>query len=120
LATEVMDVMYPVNGSIPGSISIKEIQLAVARHYALTVEELVSPSRTARIAGPRQVAIHLTRDLSSASLQVIGQAFGGRNHATVLHACKRVSDRMRNDQQAAQEISEIAKQLRSRQADRDY
>jgi chromosomal replication initiator protein len=120
LATEVMDVMYPVSGSVSGSMSIDEIQVAVARHYALTVQELVSPSRAVRIAWPRQVAIHLTRQLSTASLQAIGGAFGGRNHATVLHACKRVSERMRNDQQVAQEISEISEQLRACQADRQY
>ena len=57
-------------------------------------QELVSAGRTARIAWPRQVAIHLARDLTDASLSAIGEAFGGRNHATVLHACKRVAERI--------------------------
>ena len=60
---------------------------------SLTVAELISAIRTARIAWPRQVAIHLARELTHASLPAIGAAFGGRNHATVLHACKRVSER---------------------------
>jgi chromosomal replication initiator protein len=118
LATEVMDVMYPAGGST--SLSIEAIQTAVADYYALTPEELVSPSRAARIAWPRQIAIHLARDLSTASLQAIGSAFGGRNHATVLHACKRVSERLHNDQQAVDQIAQIHAQLRGRQADRDY
>jgi chromosomal replication initiator protein len=116
LAAEVMDVMYPAGGSV--SLSIETIQETVAGYYELTVKELVSASRAVRIAWPRQVAIHLARDLSTASLQAIGHAFGGRNHATVLHACKRVSDRLHNDPQAVDQIAEIEAQLRGRQADR--
>ena len=104
LATEVMDAMYPPRGS--GRPSIDDVKRAVAAHFELSVDELVSPSRTARIAWPRQVAIHLARELCGASLQAIGEAFGGRNHATVLHACKRVSDRLSNDQQAVDDIAD--------------
>ncbi|HEY2260712.1 MAG TPA: chromosomal replication initiator protein DnaA [Solirubrobacteraceae bacterium] len=118
LATEVMDVMYPPRG--PTSLSIEAIQRTVADYYDLSPKELVSPSRAARIAWPRQLAIHLARDHSSVSLQVIGKAFGGRNHATVLHACKRVSERLHNDQQAVDQLAEIERQLRNRQADRHY
>jgi chromosomal replication initiator protein len=59
------------------------------------------------VTWPRQVAIHLARALTGASLQAIGDAFGGRNHATVLHACKRVSQRMGKDQQAVDEVEEL-------------
>ena len=117
LTREVMDVMYPLGGS--GMPSIEDVQVAVAAHFGLTVGELVSPSRAARIAWPRQVAIHLARELSSASLKDIGSAFGGRNHATVLHACKRVSERLRDDQHAAAELSEINELVRGGHADRN-
>ena len=88
-------------------------------YYAISVAELISPSRSARVTWPRQVAIHLARELGIASLQVLGGAFGGRNHATVLHACKRVSQRMRDDQHAVDEIAEIRRRLRDCTADRD-
>jgi chromosomal replication initiator protein len=95
-------------------MSIETVKTAVAAHYGLTVEELVSASRAARVAWPRQLAIHLTRELTGASLTAIGDAFGGRNHATVVHACKRVAERAANDQQAAVDIDELARLLRRR------
>jgi chromosomal replication initiator protein len=117
LARQVMDVMHPARGS--GAPSLEDIQFTVAGHFGLTVQELVSVSRTARVTWPRQVALHLARELSDASLQAIGEAFGGRNHATVLHACKRVSERLRDDQHVAAELSELSRLLCGAQADRD-
>ena len=105
LATTVLDTMYPENAA--RSLSIGQIQAVVASHYELAVSELVSASRTARITWPRQVAIYLTRELTSTPLQTIGEAFGGRNHATVLHACKRVSERVADDQQAGSELAQL-------------
>ena len=114
LATEVLDAMYPGQRQRPPSIT--DVQHAVADHFGLTTEELTSSSRVSRLAWPRQVAIHLARDLTGASLPTIGKAFGGRNHSTVLHACKRVSERMKNDQQAVDVIGQLS-QLVSRARD---
>ena len=61
------------------------------------------------------MAIHLARELTGASLQAIGEAFGGRNHATVLHACKRVEERVGSDQQAVHELEELATTLSGNQ-----
>jgi chromosomal replication initiator protein len=105
LASTVLDTMYPARGR--SQLSIARIQAQVAAHYELAVSELVSPTRVARIAWPRQVAIYLSRELTESPLGAIGDAFGGRNHATVLHACKRVSDRLANDQQAQAEIHSL-------------
>ncbi|MBV9311697.1 MAG: chromosomal replication initiator protein DnaA [Solirubrobacterales bacterium] len=116
LATAVLDGMHPSRARAAPSIG--DIQLTVATHYGLSVSDLVSPSRTARIAWPRQVAIALSRELTEASLPVIGQAFGGRNHATVLHACKRVSDRLLTDQQAAVEVDGLRSTVRGAHRDR--
>lgn len=118
LAAEVLDAMYP---SRPGGAAptIPEVQAAVAEHFGLTVDQLTSASRAVRVTWPRQIAIHLARDLTGASLPTIGRAFGGRNHATVLHACKRVSDRLKNDRQVVDEISGLADRLRSHDDDRD-
>ncbi|MGZ4167716.1 MAG: chromosomal replication initiator protein DnaA [Solirubrobacteraceae bacterium] len=118
LAKEVLDAMYPVRRGA-GPPSIAEVQAVVASHFKLSVEQLTSASRTSAISWPRQVAIHLSRDLTGASLPAIGKAFGGRNHATVLHACKRVSERLKDDQQAVDEIEALAALVATTQADRD-
>ncbi len=117
LATEVMDSMYPVRGS--RSPTIAEVQAVVASHHSLSVAELVSPTRVARVAWPRQLAIHLARELTGASLQAIGEAFGGRNHATVLHACKRVSEQLSADHHVAGELDALSTEISNRHADRD-
>ena len=109
LATEVMDSMYPSSGA--GAITIAAVQKVVADRYSLSVEELVSAARAARIAWPRHLAIHLSRELTSSSLHAIGDAFGRRNHATVLHACKRVAERLRDDPNVASELALLTAEL---------
>ncbi|MDQ6731733.1 MAG: chromosomal replication initiator protein DnaA [Actinomycetota bacterium] len=116
LATEVMDHLYP--DSTPSTPTIKGVQAVVAAHFAISTAELVSAGRTARIAWPRQVAIHLARDLTGASLQAIGDAFGGRNHGTVLHACKRVAERAGADDNILNEVRVLAERVRHHHTDR--
>jgi chromosomal replication initiator protein len=108
--------MYP--RSLSHTPTIAEIQVAVASHHHISVEELKSASRAGRVAWARQVAIHLSRQHTAASLNTIGQAFGGRNHATVLHACKRVSQRITDDPEAARDLGELSKLIGGTQADR--
>jgi chromosomal replication initiator protein len=114
----VMDTMYPVRGRTRPTIT--DVQAVVAARYSLSTAELVSSGRTARLAWPRQIAIHLSRELTGASLQTIGEAFGGRNHGTVLHACKRVSERAADDQNICGELHSLSSEIRSLLADRDY
>jgi chromosomal replication initiator protein len=104
----------------PRQTSIPQIQATVASHYGLDVSELLSSSRAARIAWPRQLAIYLAREYTGTSLQTIGEAFGGRNHATVLHACKRVSDRLANDQQLCEELGKLKAEVGGARDDRAY
>ena len=118
LVTEVMDTMYPLRGRTQPTIA--DVQAVVASHYSLSTAELVSAGRTARLAWPRQIAIHLSRELTGAPLQTIGEAFGGRNHGTVLHACKRVSERVADDHNVAGELDSLSREIHSRLADRDY
>ena len=87
LATEVLDGLYPAQPA--GRALCAEIQAAACQHFGLSAEELLSPSRTARIAWPRQVAMYLARELTDESLPAIGRHFGGRDHTTVLHALRR-------------------------------
>jgi chromosomal replication initiator protein len=116
LATKVLDRIQPTTGA--GSVSIDSIQQAVAAHYGLSVQELISPNRAARIAWPRQVAIHLCKTLTETSLQELGQAFGGRDHTTVLHACRRVAERVGDDRDDAAVVHELETVLTAAQADR--
>jgi chromosomal replication initiator protein len=107
LAEAVLDEIHPKPPANATSTSVDEIQHAVASYYSLQRAQLTSSSRAASVTWPRQVAIHLARSLTDASLHAIGDAFGGRNHATVLHACKRVAERMDLDQQAVHDIEEL-------------
>jgi chromosomal replication initiator protein len=108
LAETVLDEIHPRRPEAKGaSTSVGDIQNAVASYYGLALAQLVSSSRAAGVMWPRQVAIHLARAFTDSSLNAIGEAFGGRNHATVLHACKRVTERMNLDQQAVHEVEEL-------------
>ena len=78
-----------------------------------TRDELLSGSRTARIAWPRQVAMYLAREHTQASLPAIGAAFGGRNHTTVMHAVKRTEQRMSADRDAYDAIQAVTARLRA-------
>ncbi len=109
LATHVLDQMHPETAS--STVTVETIQVSVASRYGISVDDLVSAGRAARIAWPRQVAMHLARQLTHASLNDIGAAFGGRNHATILHACKRVSERLRQDPDAAADVSQLTSSL---------
>jgi chromosomal replication initiator protein len=116
LAMTVLDTMYPQRST--RSLTIGAIQSAVATHYDVAISDMVSSSRAARISWPRQVAIYLSRELTSTPLQAIGDAFGGRNHATVLHACKRVSDRLAHDGHTDGELEELRTAISHSGADR--
>jgi chromosomal replication initiator protein len=118
LTMTVLDTMYPDGPS--RQMSIGHIQATVASRYGLAVSELLSPSRAARVAWPRQLAIYLSREFTATSLQTIGDAFGGRNHATVLHACKRVSDRISKNQQLCEELGELKAAVTDAGNDRSY
>jgi len=93
------------------SITIEQIQRRVAEHYDVRVADMTSKRRPASIAFPRQVAMYLARELTKASLNEIGEAFGGRDHGTVLHACKLVKKRMGEQDNIRQTISFIDSSL---------
>jgi len=80
-------------------VTIENIQKTVAEYYKLRVADLVSKRRTRSIARPRQIAMALAKELTNHSLPEIGDAFGGRDHTTVLHACRKVTE-LRTDNAA--------------------
>jgi len=77
-----------------GEVRMDLIQEAVARHYSISLDELVGEKRTKRVVMPRQVAMYLCRELTDSSLPAIGRAFGGRDHTTVLYAVQKVTKQM--------------------------
>ena len=80
-----------------GPISIDVIQDAVSSYFGFEVEDLKSPKRTADLAFARQVAMYLSRELTDLSLQQIGVAFNKKDHTTVLHACRKIEEIMKDD-----------------------
>jgi len=93
------------------SVNIEVIQKKVAEHYDIRLADMTSKRRPENIAFPRQVAMSLARQMTENSLSSIGEAFGGRDHGTVLHACRLVKDRMEVDANVRQVVSYLEKQL---------
>ena len=92
-------------------VTIEEIQKKTAEFYKLELRELHSTRRARRVARPRQVAMFLARELTSRSLPDIGRRFGGRDHTTVLHACRRIEELCKSDPVFQQEVDFLRKVL---------
>ena len=92
-------------------LTVDGIQKQVAEHFGIRFAELIGKKRSANVVFPRQVAMYLARRHTKASLHEIGQTFGGRHHGTVLHACKAVSMRIKNEEQIRQTMAGLATQL---------
>jgi chromosomal replication initiator protein len=86
------------------AVNIDQVQRKVAEHYDVRLADMTSKRRPANIAFPRQIAMFISRRLTKNSLQDIGEAFGGRDHGTVIHACKTVQDRMDKEESLRQVI----------------
>lgn len=84
----------------------------VADHFDLRVADILGRRRPDHIAFPRQVAMFLARTLTESSLSTIGEAFGGRDHGTVLHACRAVTDRMETDPTVRKAVNHLDRELR--------
>ena len=93
-------------------ISIDNIQKTVADYYKIKVSEMYSKKRVRSLARPRQVAMALAKELTPMSLPEIGEAFGGRDHTTVLHACRKVRELVEADQLIARDHSLLMQILR--------
>jgi chromosomal replication initiator protein len=93
------------------TISIEVIQKKVAENFDIRLADMTSKRRPENIAFPRQIAMYLSRQLTESSLNTIGEAFGGRDHGTVLHAFRVVKDRMEVDANVRQRVNHIEKLL---------
>lgn len=92
-------------------ISIENIQKTAAEYYKIRVADLLSKRRSRSVARPRQVAMALAKDLTSHSLPEIGDAFGGRDHTTVLHACRKISELRHKDQRIEEDYNNLSNLL---------
>lgn len=92
-------------------ISIADIQQRVANEFGLRVEDINGRRRTAAIAHPRQIAMFLARQHTSCSLQDIGEAFGGRDHGTVLHAMRTIEEKLRVDATLREVMGRVSEAL---------
>jgi chromosomal replication initiator protein len=93
-------------------ISIDNIQKTVADYYKIKVSEMYSKKRVRSLARPRQIAMALAKELTPMSLPEIGEAFGGRDHTTVLHACRKVVELIESDQTIARDHAALIQTLR--------
>ena len=112
LAERLIEKIVSVNNV---EISLEKIQATVCEYFNITRESLVSKTRKREISQARQIAMYLGRNLTKKSLASIGNEIGGRDHATVLHACNTVSDLIETDRNFRQYVSEIERKLRPQQ-----
>lgn len=92
-------------------ITIEEIQRRVSEHYNIRLSEIIGPRRVRNIARPRQVAMFLSKQLTSRSLPEIGRRFGGRDHTTVMHGVKRIEELKTLDSQIAEDLELLRRSL---------
>jgi chromosomal replication initiator protein len=127
LAAKVLGELYPATRPAPGtaagrdgnpSPTIDRILELSAETYGFTIDELLSHDRRPALAAARQVAMYLAREHTGETLPAIGRRFGGRNHTTVMHACRRTAERLAHDPEAFDTVRRLTERLRTARDDR--
>ena len=95
------------------SVTIEEIQRHVAEHFNVRTSDMHSPKRLRSVARPRQVAMYLSKSLTTRSLPEIGRKFGGRDHTTVMHAVKKIEELKRSDTSLRDDVELLSRMLSS-------
>jgi chromosomal replication initiator protein len=111
LAADALKNIIPTNR--PKVVTIPTIQQLVCEYYNIRVDELKARKRTKNVAFPRQVAMYLTRELTNLSLPKIGDAFGGRDHTTVIHAHEKIGLLIEQDEELARMVREITQKIKN-------
>lgn len=91
--------------------TIREIQLAVCKHFGVSMTDLLSPRRTANVARPRQIAFYLCKTLTLHSLPQLGRRFGGRDHSTIHHGVAKITLLLESDEGLQTTVSSIVASL---------
>ncbi|MCO6019060.1 MULTISPECIES: chromosomal replication initiator protein DnaA [Carnobacterium] len=97
----------------PATLSILEIQSTVCKYYQIALSDLKGKKRVKSIVVPRQIAMYLSRELTSNSLPKIGAEFGGKDHTTVIHAYEKIEHALTKDEELRRDIEEIKNKLKS-------
>ncbi|MGM0420032.1 MAG: chromosomal replication initiator protein DnaA [Bacillota bacterium] len=113
LAQEALKDLVSKNNSAPKEITISHIKKIVADYYNLNLEKIDSKKRTQNIVFPRQIAMYLSRELTDASLPMIGDSFGGRDHTTVMHAHNKISEKYEEEVNFKKTIDKLIEKINS-------
>lgn len=97
----------------PKVITVHQIQKVIGDHFGLKIDEIKAKKRTRNVAYPRQIAMYLTRELTDLSLPRIGEAFGGRDHTTVLHACDKISSDLLKDDTLRNTVERLSQAIKN-------
>jgi len=111
LAEEVLGSYFGENA--PPVVDIQKVQQEVAKRFNVEISDMKGTCRSRDMVTPRQVAMYLTRELTDSSLPAIGRAFGGRDHSTVLHACKAITAKVARDKAFAGLVEELSRRIRA-------
>ncbi|MFZ5823779.1 MAG: chromosomal replication initiator protein DnaA [Bacillota bacterium] len=111
LAAHALKDILPPNR--PKQVTIQTIKQVVAEHYSIRLQDFEVRNRSRSVAYPRQIAMYLSRELTDASLPKIGEEFGGRDHTTVIHACEKIADDIRNDPTFAHTVEVLIGKIRA-------
>jgi chromosomal replication initiator protein len=110
LAQVALKDLFPGGGS--SAINVSTIMAETGNYFGLTLDDLCSSSRTRQLVIARQIAMYLTRELTDLSLPKIGQAFGGRDHTTVIHANNKISKLMHEREAIYQQVQELTSRIK--------
>ncbi len=111
MAQVVLKDLFPDGGN--SDISVSLIMTETATYFELTLDDLCSPNRTRQLVTARQIAMYLTRELTDLSLPKIGQAFGGRDHTTVMHANTKISALMKERHAIYEQVQELTSRIKT-------
>ncbi len=112
LTQVVLKDIFPDEGG--REVSVALIMAETADHFELSVDDLTGPKRSQKLVNARQIAMYLTRELTDLSLPKIGQAFGGRDHTTVMHAGQKIRRRMQEQRSTYNQVQELTSRIKVR------
>ena len=109
----VQDLLKDLLKSSQRKVNIEEIQKKVSQHFNIKVSDMSSARRSRTVARPRQVAMYLSKNLTSRSLPEIGRRFGNRDHTTVIHAVRKVEELRNKDVSFDEDVQLLIRMLES-------
>ena len=112
MASEVLSSFF--QGNSAGPVKIADVMKTVGSVHDVTVDQLKSKRRTQDLARARQIAMYLSREMTGASLNQIGRAFGNKDHSTVSYGCHKIADLMKTDARFRGAVLDIQDRIRGR------